>query len=81
MFEKCSPVNYEGVCKSEEEINEWLARKFIIILMNQERFSVREYEESKKVALESRLVYSAVNSQQREESVYKVQLTKLQLQD
>ena len=34
MFEKCNPSTFEGTCKSEEEINKYLARKFIIILMN-----------------------------------------------
>jgi hypothetical protein len=34
LFEKCSNSTFEGVCKSEAEINSWIRRKFVIISMN-----------------------------------------------
>ena len=34
MFEKCDNSTFEGTCKSEEEISQWLVRKFIVILEN-----------------------------------------------
>ena len=34
MFEKCDNNTFEGTCKTEEEISQWLVRKFIVILEN-----------------------------------------------
>ena len=45
------------------------------------RFNTLEYSNSDKVSYESRLEYIPMNSQLREEIVYQVQLTQLQLQD
>ena len=47
--------------------------------MNKERFSSQAYDSEEKVALESRVEWIPVNSQIREEIVYKVQLTELEL--
>ena len=45
------------------------------------RFSTMEFENSQKVISESNVLWIPVNSQMREEQVYKVQLTDLDLQD
>ena len=45
------------------------------------RFNTLEYSENEKISRESKLVYIPINSQLREEIVYQVQLTSLQLQD
>ena len=42
-FEKCNNVTFEGLCKSEEQIKTWLARKFIFMIVNNVRFSTREF--------------------------------------
>jgi len=68
------------VCKSEEEINIWLRRKFVLIAINTERFSTKDFDES-KLNKEIRLEWLQINTQQREEQVYKVQMTDLSLQD
>ena len=83
LFEKCDNSTYTGpgFCKSEEEITEWIKRKFIVVAMNQERFGTREYAYDKKVTKEVQYHYVPINSQIREEIVYKVQLTDLRLQD
>ena len=47
--------------------------------MNKERFSSQAYDYEEKVSLESRIEWIPVNSQIREEVVYKVQLTELEL--
>ena len=39
IFEKCDPEKFDGECKSDEYIRKWLARKFIIVNMNNNRFS------------------------------------------
>ena len=44
LFEKCNNATFQGVCKSEEQIKNWLARKFVVINVNQQRFRTREYE-------------------------------------
>lgn len=82
QFQKCDNSTYtEGICKSEEEITEWMSRKFILILQNQMRFSTRDYSPEGKVSYESRLDYILLNTQIREDVVYFVKLTELELQD
>ena len=81
LFEKCDNSTYEGVCKSEEQINSWVRRKFVLIAHNDMRFSTRDFNDKTKVAKELRLEWIQINTQQREEQVYKVQLTDLSLQD
>ena len=47
MFEKCDSETIDestyGPCKSDEEISDWLKRKFIVILENQTRFDNAQY--------------------------------------
>ena len=82
LFERCNNETFtDGVCKSDEEITAWLARKFVVVNFNQMRFSTREYASNQKVSEEARFEYIPVNSQIREEAVYKVRLTDLELQD
>ena len=38
MFEKCDSEKNQIVCKSEEEINQWLKGRYIIVLENQKKF-------------------------------------------
>ena len=45
------------------------------------RFSTREFEQDMKVMSETNVIWIPVNSQMREEQVYKIQLTDLDLQD
>ena len=73
LFEKCDNSTFTGpgLCKSDEQIKQWLARKFIVINMNQIRFSTSEYDE-RKVTEEAKFIYIPVNSQIREEVVHKV---------
>ena len=34
LFHRCNPQTYNGVCKPDHEITEWIRRKFIVILQN-----------------------------------------------
>ena len=43
MFEKCDS-NLVDNCKTDEEITEWMKRKFVVVLENQTRFDNAEYE-------------------------------------
>ena len=61
-FDKCNQTAFDGVCKSEAEIKTWLARKFIILNMNKNRFSSRVYSYDEKVTKESRFIYIAISS-------------------
>ena len=81
LFARCDNSTFDGVCKPDEEITFWLQRKFIIIYLNQVRFSTREYKEENKVIREANIIWHPLNSQIREEVVYKVRLTELNLQD
>ena len=46
VFEKCDK-KVEKVCKSDAEINEWLAFKYIILLENEKRFIQHEFGDSR----------------------------------
>ena len=82
LFERCDPETFtQGECQSDEAITDWIRRKFVIIYFNQMRFNTLEYAENGKISREAKLVYIPINSQLREEIVYQVQLTNLQLQD
>lgn len=58
-----------------------MQRKFVLIAHNTMRFSTRDFADETKIANEVRLEWIQINTQQREEQVYKVQLTDLSLQD
>ena len=80
QFEMCDNSTYTGgICKSDEEITEWMRRKFILINQNQERFSAREYQPAKKITYETRLDYVLLNTQVREDVIYFTKLTELEL--
>ena len=73
-FVKCNNQTYEGpgFCRPESEIKKWIQRKFILVNQNNKRFSTREYSYDKKVTQEARLEWIPLNSQVREEIVYKI---------
>ena len=70
----------EDNCESEENIREWLKRKYIVILHNQIRFDSEQYFADSRVP-ESRIIYIPISSQNREIISFKVQTTNLELQD
>ena len=78
LFERCNNETYTGgVCKSDEYITSWLRRKFVVVNANMERFATRQFDDTTKITDEARFEYIPINSQIREEIVYKVQLTDL----
>ena len=48
-------------CESEENIREWLKRKYIVIIYNHIRFDSESYFEGSRVA-ESRIAYIPISS-------------------
>ena len=58
-------------CESEENIREWLKRKYIVIIYNQIRFDSERYFMDSKIA-ESRLTYIPLSSQTRQIIPYKI---------
>ena len=81
-YERCNnqtivPMN---TCHSNEEITNFLKRKFIIVLQNQERFQSHKYDES-RIIKEAKFRWFAIKSSDRQEVVQKVKVSKLQLQD
>ena len=72
---------FPGVeCKSDEEITEWIKRKFLLIYENQFTFGTRTYDET-RIIPEGKVLWIPLNSQIREETVYNVQVLDLRLQD
>ena len=62
LFEKCDNATFDGVCKSEEEITDWIRRKFVIVIYNSQKFSSKDYEDSKKVISETVVNWIPINS-------------------
>ena len=78
QFEKCEQEGRQRPCKDDQTILEWLRRKFIITYANQRRFVIEEFQEN-KIVEESRTNWIPINSQLREEIVFKLQMTDLLL--
>jgi len=79
-FEKCNQEGRERLCKSESEILKWLRQKYILTYANQRRFVIENFT-ADKIIEESRTNWIPINSQLREEVVFKLFITDLFLQD
>ena len=73
---KCSNSTDEGsvVCKSDEEIQKWLARKFLLTMNNQKKFNQMEHDQKKMIEKHSHLNWNPINSRSRQELVNEVQI-------
>lgn len=67
-------------CKEEQEIKNWLKRKFVLTVYNSKRFVLEEFDEN-KVKLEARTNWLPVNSQIRVETIFKIHTERLSLKD
>ena len=76
-LEKCNP-SVRSDCKSDEEITQWLKRKFIITIRNNERFSPQDYSED-KVVQESVFTWHPVRSTLQEEQINHIAISRLLL--
>ena len=76
-FQKCEKKAY---CKSDTEIKDWLKRKFILTYTNRKRFQIEEFN-NQKIIDEAKTTWIPINSQLREDVVFQLQVTNLQLQD
>ena len=74
---RCSGHDY---CKSQEEINEYLENKYLLLLINQIRFDSERYGEE-SIVPESRVDWIRVSTKIQFEQPYSVKKTRLQLQD
>ena len=84
-FEKCEQKREDeagtGVkCKTDDEVKEWLKRKFILTYANSIRFRLELFN-SAKIVKESRTTWIPINTQYREEKVFMSQVTYAELQD
>ena len=67
-------------CETEENIREWLKRKFIVLLYNEIRFDTEKFFYESRV-YESRIIYIPISSQIKQVIPFKIQRTHLELQD
>ena len=80
-LERCNnATRVEHDCKSDEEITFWLRRKFIITLINHERYDPTLYTED-KISREGVFTVNPIKSTVVEEVVNKIQISRLKLQD
>lgn len=81
QFEKCEQAGRSRKCQDDQTILKWLRRKFIITYANQRRFVIEKFDVEEKIIEESRTNWIPINSQIREEIVFKLKMTDLLLQD
>ena len=62
----------ETPCKSEEEIESWLRRKFLLTLNNQKRFDVDNYNHEEMIDHVSHLRWNPISSTLRKEIVNEI---------
>ena len=66
QFERCN--SEENECMEDEEITEWLRRKFILTLSNEYNFYQGEYDDQ-KIKNYAKIKWYPINSQQRIEYI------------
>ena len=84
-FEKCDRTK-RSTCKSDEELESWLHRKFMIILENQARFASNAYgvnESNGRIVRESVVTWYPIGTDldNREEILNNVKVTEVTMQD
>lgn len=79
MFVKCDP-KLRSTCKSEEEINRWIAGKFFILAENTFIFRQHIYDENKLTG-ECLFKWLAMSSQVRQETAYLFTRCVIEFQD
>ena len=64
-MKKCDPDNPppDKQCKSDEEIKNWMKRRYVVVLKNQQRFDADGYEAKTTVVSESRVNWFPIASQ------------------
>ena len=79
-FDMCQSTDENPIeCKSDEEIYDWLKRKFIFSVVNTRRFVLEEFVETRKIKNEARTSWIPINSQFREEIIFRITKTLLSL--
>ena len=96
QWERCDPSTYQGRCKNNFQITEWLKRKFIVVLNNEEKFKDQGFEdailkveeefkdqqfEDVKIARVSRFHWIPIASDRRIERAYEITMSELALED
>ena len=79
QLQKCDNLTRSD-CKSDEEITQWLRRKFIVVVNNSDRFNQEDYTDN-KVVRESVFTWFPIKSTSREEIVNEITIEELQLQN
>ena len=66
---------------TDEEIQQWLARKFLLTLNNQKKFNQMEHDEGLMIEKHSHLNWNPIDSRSRKEMVNEVQVANVSTQD
>ena len=87
MFEKCdsdknskNPERRNVVCKSDDEINQWLKGRYLIVLENQKKFIAHKFGEERFKA-SAEVKWYPLNSDSRTEYVRMVTRINTELYD
>ena len=83
-FERCNQANYPlepGKCKTKQQIDEWLSRKFLFTFHNEELFIKSEVEGENVVKRQGRIVWNVITPQIRQDYYNYVKVTDLKLRD
>ena len=86
QFVQCDSTQRD-TCKTDEDINRWLSRKFIYMISNDSRFVTHLVEgdertnELNSIINETKLSWIPVNTQIRAEHAFAITSTHLELED
>ena len=67
----------ESPCKSEEEIQNWLRRKFLLTVNNQKRFEQVNYGKESLITNVAHLKWNPIQSTERKEIVNEIQIQEI----
>ena len=76
-FVKCDPA-LRDTCKSDQEIEDFMKRLFLLTYTNSIRFDQTDYH-TKRAIPEARLMWHPIRSSQRAEQVYEILNSELRL--
>ena len=80
VFEKCDPRTSSVPCKSEEEIEDWMYFKYLVVFSNQKKFQSHKFSDD-KINAEAEVTWYPLNAKTRSEYVHHITRISIELRD
>ena len=78
VFERCDPG--QRICKSDEEINEWMSFKYLVVIDNEQKFdlmSISEFEKQ-RISVNSNIIWHSMTMDYRQDTIRRLTYSEYQ---